>query len=96
MKPIDAIWAATATAADLIGDTQDIGSVQPGRYADLVAVAGDPLADVTQLERVQFVMKGGAIYKQNGQIVRGENPLSSPVTAGEESTPSKPAPRGNA
>jgi imidazolonepropionase-like amidohydrolase len=69
MKPIDAIVAATGSAADLIGDTQDIGSVQPGRYADLVAVNGDPLADVTQLERVQFVMKGGAIYKQNGQIL---------------------------
>jgi imidazolonepropionase-like amidohydrolase len=69
MKPIDAIWAATASAADLIGDTQDIGSVQPGRYADLVAVNGDPLADVTQLERVQFVMKGGVVYKTGGQIV---------------------------
>jgi imidazolonepropionase-like amidohydrolase len=69
MKPMDAIVAATGSAADLIGDTQDIGSVQPGRYADLVAVNGDPLADITQLERVQFVMKGGAIYKQNGQIV---------------------------
>ena len=69
MKPIDAIVAATGSAADLIGDTQDIGSVQAGRYADIVAVNGDPLADVTQLERVQFVMKGGAVYKQNGQIV---------------------------
>jgi imidazolonepropionase-like amidohydrolase len=69
MKPMDAIVAATGSAADLIGDTQDIGSVQPGRYADLVAVNGDPLADIAQLERVQFVMKGGAIYKQNGQIV---------------------------
>ena len=44
MTPIDAIWAAsTASAADLIGDTQDIGSIQPGRFADVVAVSGDPL-----------------------------------------------------
>jgi imidazolonepropionase-like amidohydrolase len=69
MKPADAIMAATGSAADLIGDTQDIGSVQAGRYADIVAVNGDPLANVTQLEHVQFVMKGGAVYKQNGQIV---------------------------
>jgi imidazolonepropionase-like amidohydrolase len=69
MKPIDAIFAATAGGADLIGDPQDIGSVQPGRFADIVAVNGDPAADVTQLEHVQFVMKGGVIYRQNGQIV---------------------------
>ena len=69
MKPIDAIWAATSSAADLIGDSKDIGAVQPGHFADIVAVGGDPLADVRQLEHVQFVMKGGVIYKQNGQIV---------------------------
>ena len=67
MKPIDTIIAATSSAADLIGDTADIGTVQKGRYADLVAVSGDPVADVTQLEHVQFVMKGGEIYKQDGQ-----------------------------
>lgn len=69
MSPMDAIVAATGSAADLIGSAQDIGSVQQGRYADLVAVAGDPLSDITELERVQFVMKGGVIYKENGQIV---------------------------
>ncbi|HEY1632352.1 MAG TPA: amidohydrolase family protein [Rhizomicrobium sp.] len=69
MKPIDTIFAATASAADLIGDSADIGSVQKGRYADIIAVNGDPVADVTQLEHVQFVMKGGTVYKQNGQIV---------------------------
>jgi imidazolonepropionase-like amidohydrolase len=67
MTPIDAITAATASAADLIGDPQDIGSVQAGRYADIVAVAGDPLADVTQLEHVQFVMKGGVVYRAGGK-----------------------------
>jgi len=69
MKPMDAIIAATGSAADLIGDTADIGSVQPGRYADIVAVNGDPLKDITTLQRVQFVMKGGVVYKQNGQII---------------------------
>jgi imidazolonepropionase-like amidohydrolase len=66
MTPADAIWAATHNAADLIGDSKDVGSIQAGRYADIVAVSGDPLADVTELERVQFVMKGGKVYKQGG------------------------------
>jgi imidazolonepropionase-like amidohydrolase len=69
MPPMAAIIAATGSAADLIGDPQDIGSVRLGRYADIVAVDGDPLADIHTLEHVQFVMKGGEIYKQNGQIV---------------------------
>ena len=69
MTPIDAIWAATANAADLIGDAQDIGSVQAGRYADIIAVTGDPLKDVTELERVSFVMKGGVVYKAGGKPV---------------------------
>jgi imidazolonepropionase-like amidohydrolase len=68
MTPIDAIWAATANAADLIGDTADIGSIQAGRYADVVAVSGDPLADVTELQHVKFVMKGGVVYKADGQM----------------------------
>jgi len=70
MSPIDAIMAATHNAADLIGDTKDIGSIQSGRYADIVAVAGDPLADVTELERVRFVMKGGKIYKRDGVVAK--------------------------
>jgi imidazolonepropionase-like amidohydrolase len=77
MTPMDAIRAATSSAADLIGDPADIGSVQPGRYADIVAVAGDPLTDVSELERVQFVMKGGVVYKAAGQPV--QVPLKSPA-----------------
>jgi imidazolonepropionase-like amidohydrolase len=67
MSPIDTIIAATGSAADLIGDTADIGTVQKGRYADLIAVDGDPVADVTKLEHVQFVMKGGVTYKEGGK-----------------------------
>jgi len=66
MAPIDAIWAATHNAAELIGDSKDIGAIAPGRYADIVAVAGDPLADVSELERVRFVMKAGKVYKRDG------------------------------
>ncbi len=69
MPPMEAILAATRNAADLIGDSADIGSVQAGRFADLVAVSGDPLRDVTTLEHVQFVMKGGVVYKAEGQPV---------------------------
>jgi imidazolonepropionase-like amidohydrolase len=76
MTPMDAIKAATTSAADLIGDSADIGSVQQGRYADIIAVAGDPLADVTQLEHVQFVMKGGVVYKSGGAAV--QVPLKGP------------------
>ncbi|HEX4709472.1 amidohydrolase family protein [Phenylobacterium sp.] len=66
MPPMEAIKAATWNAADLIGDTADIGSIQPGRYADIIAVDGDPLTDVTVLEKVAFVMKGGVVYKAKG------------------------------
>jgi imidazolonepropionase-like amidohydrolase len=58
-----AIQMATANAADLIGDAKDIGSVRPGRYADIIATSGDPLSDVSELERVRFVMKGGKVVK---------------------------------
>jgi imidazolonepropionase-like amidohydrolase len=66
---MEAIKAATWNAADLIGDTQDIGTVQAGRYADLIAVDADPLKDVTVLEHVAFVMKGGVVVKAGGQPV---------------------------
>jgi imidazolonepropionase-like amidohydrolase len=69
MTPMDAILAATAGGSDLIGDAKDIGSVQAGRYADIIAVKGDPLKDVTRLEHVDFVMKGGVIYKAGGKPV---------------------------
>ncbi|THD63547.1 amidohydrolase family protein [Phenylobacterium sp.] len=69
MPPMEAIKAAAWNAADLIGDTQDIGTVQPGRYADLIAVDADPLKDVTVLEHVAFVMKGGVVYKAKGEPV---------------------------
>src|SRR6188508_3291386 len=63
MPPSEAILAATRNGADLIGAADRIGSVQAGRFADIVAVAGNPLADITELRRVTFVMKGGKVYK---------------------------------
>ncbi len=66
MPPADALFAATRNAADLIGASDRIGSIQPGRFADIVAVAGDPMKDVQEFEKVQFVMKGGVVYKKDG------------------------------
>lgn len=70
LPPMEAIFTATRNAAELIGTPQDIGSVQTGRYADIIAVKGDPLADITELQRVQFVMKGGEVYKADGKMLR--------------------------
>ena len=63
MDPMDAILTATRNAADLLGWSDRVGAIAPGRYADIVAVSGDPLEDMTELERVRFVMKGGEVYK---------------------------------
>lgn len=63
MTPMQAVQAATVNAADLLGMTGKVGQVAPGYYADLVAVSGDPMKDVAQLEHVGFVMKGGAVEK---------------------------------
>jgi len=67
MTPMDIILSATRSAADLIGVPDQIGTIQEGRYADIVATAGDPLTDITELEHVQFVMKGGVVYKIGGK-----------------------------
>lgn len=63
MKPLAAVQAATVNAADLIGWTDRVGTVEPERFADLIAIEGDPLQDVTTLERVRFVMKGGQVIR---------------------------------
>src|SRR5262249_19655715 len=65
MKPIDAIQAATITAAELMGWSGDVGSLEPGDFADLIAVEGDPLSDIRVLESVKFVMKGGIIVRND-------------------------------
>jgi imidazolonepropionase-like amidohydrolase len=66
MTPMQAIQAATSNAADLLGHANDLGSIKVGKYADLIAVSGDPLKDISLLERVEFVMKDGKVYKSAG------------------------------
>jgi imidazolonepropionase-like amidohydrolase len=61
--PAAALASATRTAAEILGWSDRVGTIEPGKFADLVAVAGDPLRDITELERVKFVMKGGVVYK---------------------------------
>jgi imidazolonepropionase-like amidohydrolase len=65
MKPIEAIQAATLTAADIMGWGDRVGSIEPGYYADLIAITGDPLSDVTLLESVRFVMKDGLVVRDD-------------------------------
>jgi imidazolonepropionase-like amidohydrolase len=65
MPSLDVIRATTTNAAEMLGWQDRIGVIEPGKFADLVAVAGDPIADISELERVRFVMKGG-------QVVRNE------------------------
>jgi imidazolonepropionase-like amidohydrolase len=72
MTPWQAIQAATVTAAELIGQSDKIGSLEPGKLADVVAVNSDPLHDITVLEKIAFVMKGGAIYRGNASAATAE------------------------
>lgn len=63
MTPLQAIQAATVVAADALGMAEEVGSIAPGRYADMVAVAADPLADISTLEAIPVVIKGGEVVK---------------------------------
>lgn len=65
MTPLVAIQAATISAADLLGWSDRVGAIEPGKFGDLIAVDGDPLSDVTILEHVKFVMKGGQVVRND-------------------------------
>jgi imidazolonepropionase-like amidohydrolase len=67
MTPLEAIQAGTVNAADLMGWTAKTGSLDAGKWADIIAVPGDPLADVRILQHVPFVMKAGVVYKNEAQ-----------------------------
>jgi len=67
MTPMQAIQAATVTAAEALGRSADVGAIATGRFGDLIAVSGDPLADVSTLQSVAFVMKGGEVVKRTTQ-----------------------------
>ena len=67
MTPAQAIRSATSNAAELLGMENDAGSIAPGKYADVVALKGDPLADIKLLQKIDFVMKGGEVFKSPGR-----------------------------
>jgi imidazolonepropionase-like amidohydrolase len=67
MTPMETIQAATRSAAEALGRSADLGAIAPDRYADLIAVDGDPLSDIRALETVAVVMKGGQIVKGGEQ-----------------------------
>lgn len=65
MTPVQALRAATSSAADLMGWQDRVGSIEPGKFADFVAVQGDPTTDITEMEKIKFVMKGGAVVRND-------------------------------
>ena len=67
MPPMEVIRTGTSYAAEVLGWSDKLGTVEPGKWADIVAVSGDPLKDITELERVEFVMKAGLVYKNEIQ-----------------------------
>jgi imidazolonepropionase-like amidohydrolase len=72
MTAMQAIQSATTTAADMLGMEHDIGSIEKGKYADIVAVSGDPLKDISELEHVTFVMKGGKVIDTGHTDIRAK------------------------
>jgi len=72
MSPLQALQSATIHAAELLGMSDQAGSLEPGKYADIIAVGGDPLTDITILEKVVFVMKGGVVMKNISGGLRRE------------------------
>jgi imidazolonepropionase-like amidohydrolase len=69
LPPAYTLQMATINAAQLLGHEDELGSVTPGKFADLVAVPGNPLDDITAMSKVNFVMKAGVVYKRDGQEV---------------------------
>ena len=65
MTPLQALRSATSVGAANLGWADRVGSVEKGKYADIIAVSGNPAADVTEMERVKFVMKGGQVYRND-------------------------------
>jgi len=63
MTPAQSLRMATTVAADVIGWADQVGTIEKGKFADLVAVSGDPLADITEMSRIRFVMKGGQVIR---------------------------------
>jgi imidazolonepropionase-like amidohydrolase len=84
MQPVDALRTATGNAAELFGIAQKTGTLEKGKLADVIAMPGDPTADITATERVSFVMK-------EGKIIRNGPPTKTPVAISADYTEEIPA-----
>src|SRR5205807_8288622 len=82
MTPIDALKSAMASDAELFGIAQKTGALEKGKLADIIAMPGDPLTDITATERVFFVMKEGKIIR-NGPIIQHATKITEPAEVGE-------------
>jgi len=85
MPPMYAIQAATTHAAELLKQDKDLGSISAGKFADIVAVAGNPLNDIGLMTKISFVMKEGVVYKQDGkaaQFVASAEDAPQPLDSG--------------
>ncbi len=78
MTPIDALKSATANDAELLGIAQNVGTLEKGKLADVIAVPGDPTTDITVTERVSFVMKEGRIIRQGPSGAEKAEKTASP------------------
>ena len=65
MPSLEVIRAITTNAAEMLGWQDRVGAIETGKFADIVAVSGDPIADITELERIRFVMKGGQVVRND-------------------------------
>lgn len=89
LTPLQALRAATIESATMLEAEQDIGSIEPGKYADILALAGDPRRDISALRRIVLIMKGGAVYRDETSSVQALNvPVSTAVRSALRRTPS--------
>jgi len=85
MTPLQALQTATVNAADALGWSDRVGAIEPGKWADLIAVAGNPLQDISTLEHVKFVMKAGEVYNdERGSQARPKKDVALPRVEPDE------------
>ena len=82
MTPIDALKSAMANDADLLGIGQKVGTLEKGKFADIIAMPGDPTSDITATERVSFVMKEGKIIRRSTGTLPGTGESATPADVG--------------
>lgn len=85
MTPLQALRSATSASATMLGAERDIGSIEPGKYADILALAEDPRQDISALRKIVLIMKGGAVYRDDTGALQSRNPPAAMSTVGSTS-----------